>query len=228
MSVRVVIADDEALVRAGLRMILESQDDIEVVGEASDGLQAVEAARLLKPDVLLMDVRMPRLNGLEAMAALTDLLNRPTRVVILTTFNLDEYVYEALRGGAIGFLLKADPPEQLISAVRIVAAGDALLAPSVTRRLIERFAGERTPDPSAMKKLGSLTGREVDVLTLLARGMSTHEIADALFVGDSAVKSHIAHILTKLDLRDRVQAVVFAYETGIARPGSPATSKEGP
>jgi DNA-binding NarL/FixJ family response regulator len=227
VSVRVVIADDEALVRAGLRMILESQDDIEVVGEASDGLQAVEAARLLKPDVLLMDVRMPRLNGLEAMAALTDLLNRPTRVVILTTFNLDEYVYEALRGGAIGFLLKADPPEQLISAVRIVAAGDALLAPSVTRRLIERFAGERTPDPGAMKKLAGLTGREVDVLTLLARGMSTHEIAGALFVGDSAVKSHIAHILTKLDLRDRVQAVVFAYETGIARPGSPATSKEG-
>jgi DNA-binding NarL/FixJ family response regulator len=226
LTVTVLIADDQALVRAGFRMILETQADIKVVGEASDGMEAVAAARRLKPQVLLMDIRMPKLNGLEATTALGDLLGHPTRVVVLTTFDVDEYVYEALRAGASGFLLKDAPPEQLISAVRVVAAGEALLAPSVTRRVIERFARERASDPDLARKLEKLTRREKEVLELLARGMSTHEIAEVLFVSDSAVKSHIAHLLTRLDLRDRVQAVAFAYESGLVRlgPERPPTS----
>jgi DNA-binding NarL/FixJ family response regulator len=218
-SVKVLVADDEALVRAGFRMILESQPDIRVVGEAANGKETVEAARRLRPDVVLMDVRMPKLSGLEATASLADLLGNPTRVLILTAFGLDEYVYEALRAGASGFLLKDTPPEQLITAVRVVAEGDALLSPSITRRLIEQFAAVRR-DPTLAARLKKLSKREVEVLELLGRGHSTQEIAEALFLSESSVKTHIAHILTRLDLRDRVQAVVFAYESGLVEPGS--------
>ena len=218
-TVKVLVADDEALVRAGFRMILESQPDIRVVGEAANGQEAVDAARRLRPDVVLMDVRMPKMSGLEATAALADMLGTPTRVLILTAFGLDEYVYEALRAGASGFLLKDTLPEQLITGVRVVAGGEALLSPSITRRLIEQFAAVRR-DPALARRLGKLSKREVEVLQLLARGLSTQEIAEALFLGESSVKTHIAHVLTRLDLRDRVQAVVFAYESGLVEPGS--------
>jgi DNA-binding NarL/FixJ family response regulator len=218
VSLSVLIADDEALVRAGFRMILESQPGIEVVGEVGDGQQAVAAARRLRPDVVLMDVRMPALDGILATAQLADILGAPTRIVILTTFALDEYVYGALRAGASGFLLKDTPPEQLIDAVRVVAAGEALLSPSITRRLIGRFAATRF-DSAQAARLKELTRREVEVLQLLARGLSTGEIAEALFLGESSVKTHIAHVLTRLDLRDRVQAVIFAYESGLVEPG---------
>jgi DNA-binding NarL/FixJ family response regulator len=218
-TAKVLVADDQALVRTGFRMILESQPDIRVVGEAADGEETVAAARRLRPDVVLMDVRMPKLSGLEATVALADMLGHPTRVLILTAFGLDEYVYEALRAGASGFLLKDTPPEQLITAVRVVAQGDALLSPSITRRLIEQFAGIRR-DPALVARLQHLSKREVEVLRLLSRGLSTQEIAETLFLGESSVKTHIAHVLTKLGLRDRVQAVVFAYESGLVEPGS--------
>jgi DNA-binding NarL/FixJ family response regulator len=217
MTVRVLLADDQELVRAGFRMILETQADIEVVGDAGDGVEAVAATRRLQPDVVLMDIRMPNVDGLQAtkqiMAARSG-----SRVLVLTTFDLDEYVYQALTAGASGFLLKSAPPEQLIGAVRVVAAGDALLAPSTTRRVIEQFA--RLPPPGGTDAVAGLTDREQEVLRLVARGLSNAEIAAELFVSDATVKSHVAHLLAKLQLRDRVQAVVLAYESGLVRPGT--------
>jgi DNA-binding NarL/FixJ family response regulator len=217
MTVRVLLADDQELVRAGFRMILETQADIEVVGEAGDGVEAVTATRRLRPDVVLMDIRMPNLDGLQATKQVMATGSR-SRVLILTTFDLDEYVYQALAAGASGFLLKNAPPEQLIDAVRVVAAGDALLSPSITRRVIEQFT--RLPPPGGTDVLAGLTDREREVLKLVARGMSNAEIAAQLFVSDATVKSHVAHLLAKLQLRDRVQAVVLAYESGLIRPGT--------
>jgi DNA-binding NarL/FixJ family response regulator len=218
-GVRVMIVDDQALVRAGFRMILEAEPHLEVVGEAADGGEAVEACKSLGPDVVLMDVRMPEMDGIEATRRL--LADRAeTKVVMLTTFDMDEYVYDALRAGASGFLLKDVPPEQLVEGIRSVASGDALLAPSVTRRVIEEFV--RRPPASARTlpaKLEDLTARELEVLKLLARGLSNAEIAKELFVSETTVKTHVAHVLMKLDLRDRVQAVVLAYESGLIQPG---------
>jgi DNA-binding NarL/FixJ family response regulator len=217
MTIGVLVADDQELVRAGFRMILETQADLQVVGEAGDGVQAVAAARRLRPEVVLMDIRMPTLDGLQATKLIVA-AGSGSRVVILTTFDLDQYVYQALAAGASGFLLKNAPPEQLIGAVRVVAAGDGLLAPQVTRRVIEQFI--RLPPPGGTDALGGLTAREREVLTLVARGLSNAEIAAQLFVSDATVKSHVAHLLAKLQLRDRVQAVVLAYESGLVRPGS--------
>jgi DNA-binding NarL/FixJ family response regulator len=217
MIIRVLLADDQELVRAGFRMILETQADIEVVGDAGDGVEAVAVTRRLQPDVVLMDIRMPNLDGLQATKQLMA-AGSASRVVILTTFDLDEYVYQALTAGASGFLLKNAPPEQLIGAVRVVAAGDALLAPSITRRVIQQFA--RLPPPGGTDALAGLTERERQVLQLVARGLSNAEIAAELFVSDATVKSHVAHLLAKLRLRDRVQAVVLAYESGLVRPGT--------
>jgi DNA-binding NarL/FixJ family response regulator len=217
MTTRVLLADDQELVRAGFRMILETQADIEVVGDAGDGVEAVAVTRRLQPDVVLMDIRMPNLDGLQATRQLMA-AGSASRVVILTTFDLDEYVYQALSAGASGFLLKNAPPEQLIGAVRVVAAGDALLAPSITRRVIQQFA--RLPVPGGADALAGLTERERQVLQLVARGLSNAEIAAELFVSDATVKSHVAHLLSKLRLRDRVQAVVLAYESGLVRPGT--------
>jgi DNA-binding NarL/FixJ family response regulator len=219
-ALRVLIADDQALVRAGFRLILEADDEVTVVGEVADGEQAVEAARRLRPDVVLMDVRMPVLDGLEATRRiLSDPARSPEmRVIMLTTFDLDEYVYTALQAGASGFLLKDVSPEQLVAAVRLVAAGDALLAPSITRRFVERFAGSASPRP-APEMLASLTPREREVLVLVARGMSNAEISEEMVVSEATVKTHVARILDKLDLRDRVQAVVLAYETRLVRAG---------
>jgi DNA-binding NarL/FixJ family response regulator len=214
VTIKVLIADDQALVRTGFRKILESEPDLEVVGEAGDGGEAVEAGLLLRPDVVLMDIRMPRLDGLEA----TRLLAGKTRVLILTTFDLNEYVYEALRAGASGFLLKDAPADQLVTAIRVVAAGEALLAPSVTRRLIEEFA-HRPPSNARPAAVEALSPRELEVLRLVARGLSNAEIAGELYVGDATVKTHVSRILQKLTLRDRVQAVVLAYESGLLQPG---------
>jgi DNA-binding NarL/FixJ family response regulator len=221
-SVRVVIVDDQALVRAGFRMILEAEPDIEVIGEAEDGVQAVEQIKRLKPDVALMDIRMPRLDGLEAtrqVVADGD-GDHPTRVLMLTTFDVNEYVYEALRAGASGFLLKDVPADQLVAGIRVVAEGDALLAPSITRRLIEEFAQHAPVERTPPKALDELTAREMEVFKLIARGMSNAEIAAELIVSDTTVKTHVARILMKLHLRDRVQAVVYAYESGIIQPGA--------
>ena len=207
---RILIADDQELVRAGLRMILEAQDDLEVVAEASDGLQAIAEAERTDPDVILMDIRMPNLDGVEATRRLEG-----RRVLILTTFDLDEYVVDALRAGASGFLLKDAPPAELVRAVRVVATGDALLSPSVTRQLLDRVVPklqDSTPTPA---RLGSLTDREREVLRLVAQGLSNAEIAERLVVSEATVKTHVSHILEKLDLRDRVQAVVVAYESGL-------------
>jgi DNA-binding NarL/FixJ family response regulator len=218
--VRVLIVDDQSLVRAGFRMILESELDVEVVGEAADGLEALELAGELAPDVILMDVRMPNVDGLEATRRLLDGKDDGPRVLILTTFDLDEYVYEALRVGASGFLLKDTPPEQLVEAIHVVANGDALLSPVITRRIIEEFV--RRPPESVRKPspaLGELTARELEVLRYVARGLSNAEIAQEAFVSETTVKTHVAHILGKLRLRDRVQAVVFAYENGVVSPG---------
>jgi len=217
VTVRVVIADDQALVRTGFRAIVSHEPDLDVVGEAGDGRAAVEQVRLHRPDVVLMDIRMPGMDGLEATRLLT--ADRSTaRVLVLTTFDLDEYVFAALRAGASGFLLKDAPADQLLTAIRVIAAGDALIAPSVTRRLIAEFANQPTPTDRPAQ-LEALTPRERDVLRLLARGMSNSEIAAALFLGDATIKTHVSRILTKLGLRDRVQAVVLAYESGLTRPG---------
>ena len=218
MSTRVLIADDQSLVRAGFRLILESQPDLEVAGEAADGEEAVAAVRRLHPDVVLMDVRMPRLDGLEAARIVLEDGAAQCRVIMLTTFDLDEYVYNALRAGASGFLLKDVTPDQLIAAVRLVRAGDALLAPSITRRLIERYAAGRAPG-SHRREIDSLTEREADVLRLMARGLGNQEIAEKLFVSEATVKTHVAHVLDKLGVENRVQAVVAAYESGLVALG---------
>jgi DNA-binding NarL/FixJ family response regulator len=222
MSIGVLIVDDQSLVRTAFRRILEAEDDIVVVGEANDGLAAVASARRLKPDVILMDIRMRELDGLEATRRiLGDGAADPPRIVILTTFDVDEYVYSALRGGASGFLLKDEPPEQLVEAVRVVAAGDALLAPTVTQRLIGEFArnAPRAVPPAGLEQL---TPREREVFALLARGLSNAEIGEELIVSDGTVKTHVARLLTKLGVRDRVQAVVLAYEAGLVSPGERA------
>ncbi len=218
MTVRVLLVDDQALVRRGFRLILEASDDVTVVGEAADGLAALDAVQRLDPDVVLMDIRMPTLDGLAATRRLLGPGRSRPRILVLTTYDLDEYVYEALRAGASGFLLKDTPPEQLAPAVRVVAAGDALLAPAVTRRLIEEFARRSAPI-EAGPPVDVLTDRERDVLRLLARGLSNGEIAARLYVSDATVKTHLSNVFTKVGLRDRVQAVVYAYESGLVRPG---------
>jgi DNA-binding NarL/FixJ family response regulator len=217
--IRVLLVDDQRLVRSGFRMILRAEAGIEVIGEASDGAEAVAAARELAPDVVLMDVRMPNVDGLEATRQIVDGSLGAPRVLVLTTFDLDEYVYEALRAGASGFLLKDAPEEQLVAGIRIVADGGALFAPAVTRRLIEEFA-QRGIGQALPPALDELTARELEVLRLLARGLSNAEIAAALVVSDHTVKTHVARVLAKLDLRDRTQAVIAAYESGLVRPGA--------
>jgi DNA-binding NarL/FixJ family response regulator len=220
VSVRVLLADDQALIRAGFRMILDAEDDIEVVGECADGTQAVDSARRLEPEVILMDIRMPEMDGIEATRRIVDAAgNRPRRVLMLTTFDLDEYVYDALRAGASGFLLKDVPAEQLVEGIRVVARGDALLAPSVTKRLIHEFALAAPTRREAPPAVEELTPRELEVFTLIARGMSNAEIADDLVVSETTVKTHVARVLMKLGVRDRVQAVVLAYESGVVLPG---------
>jgi DNA-binding NarL/FixJ family response regulator len=218
MSVRVVLVDDQALIRTGFKMILESEDDIEVVGEASDGEQAITMTRSVRPDVVLMDVQMPTMDGLEATGRIVRDANVPSRIVILTTFERDDYVFEALRAGASGFLLKNAPSEELVHAVRVVAAGDALLAPSVTRKVIEGFI-RRPAHRSNEVELERLTERETEILQLLATGKSNSELAAHLFVGEGTIKTHVSSVLTKLGLRDRMQAVIFAYESGLIEPG---------
>ena len=223
MTVRILLADDQALLRLGFRMVLETQPDLEVVGEAGDGAQAVAMTRALVPDVVLMDVRMPVADGIEATRRIVE-SGSAARVLVLTTFNLDEYVYAALRAGASGFLLKDVPPADLISGIRAVAVGDAVVSPSVTRRLIDAFAGY-LPDPATGRsptdeRIDQLTEREREVLVEVARGHSNAEIAESLVVSEATVKTHVGRILTKLTLRDRVQVVVFAYESGIVRPGA--------
>jgi len=236
MNIRVLLVDDQALVRAGFRMILDAEEDIEVVGEASDGEQAVSSAARFSPDVILMDVRMPNMDGIEATRKIVTAdgagasgsqdadpaLDRP-RVLMLTTFELDEYVYESLRAGASGFLLKDVPADQLVAGIRVVAEGDALLAPSVTKRLISDFSAARAAkaaEENPPAGLDELTTREMEVFKLIARGMSNHEIAQELVVSETTVKTHVARILMKLGLRDRVQAVVLAYESGLVQPGA--------
>jgi DNA-binding NarL/FixJ family response regulator len=227
MTVRVLIADDQQLIRAGFRMILSTQPDIEVVGEAATGTEAVKLTRELHPDVVLMDIRMPDLDGIEATRQILTHSREPNpRVLVLTTFDLDEYVYDALRAGASGFLLKDVPPDQLAAGVRMVGDGDALLAPSITRRLIEEFAASRTP-ADTIPGFSELSPRELDVFRLLASGMSNNEIAAELIIGETTVKTHITRIFTKLGVHDRVQAVVLAYETGLVTPKTKARNGAG-
>ena len=215
MTIRVLVADDQSMVRAGFRVLLAGEADIEVVAEAGNGLEAVAKAARYHPTVVLMDIRMPELDGLEATRRiLAD--DRTARILILTTFDLDEYVYEALRIGASGFVLKDDPPEQLLAAIRTVAGGNALLSPTITKRVIKQFT--RVPRPTPAPQLAELTERELDVFRLIARGLSNAEIGAKLFISDTTVKTHITHILQKLDLRDRVQVVVLAYQTGVVEP----------
>ena len=216
MSVRVLVVDDQALVRAGFRKILEADAEIEVVGEAADGFEAVDRANALEPDVVLMDIRMPRLDGIAATRQLAGEGGSGPQVLVLTTFGLEEYVYEALRAGASGFLLKDAPPEQLLGAIRVVARGDALLDPAITRAVIEEFASKPALRRELAAKLDELTPRERDVFSLVARGLSNAEIAQELVVSEGTVKTHVAHLLLKLGLRDRVQAVIYAYESGVA------------
>jgi DNA-binding NarL/FixJ family response regulator len=219
MSISIVVADDQPLVRAGLQMIIDATDDLTVVAEASNGTEAVDCARRLHPDVVIMDVRMPKMDGLEATRLITSSGDQPPRVLILTTFDLDEYVYAALRAGASGFLLKDLPPEQLVAGIRTVASGDALLAPAVTTRLIASFL-DNQPRRTAPPSVDTLTARELEILMLVARGLSNAEIAQELFLSIATVRTHVTRILSKLNLRDRVQAVVLAYETAIVLPGS--------
>jgi DNA-binding NarL/FixJ family response regulator len=219
VSVRVLLVDDEQLIRAGLRLILESESDIEVVGEAANGREAVDLAGELDPDVVLMDIQMPEMNGLEATRQIAALGRTETsRVLILTTFEMDEYVYEALRAGASGFLLKRTPAADLIAGIRVIAGGDALLAPSVTRRLIDQFAEHPAARHSDARSLEGITEREREVLTYVARGLSNAEIAEVLTLSEGTVKTHVKHIFSKLDLRDRTQAVIFAYDAGLVEP----------
>lgn len=220
MTIRVAIADDQALIRGGFRLLVDQANDLDFVGEAADGLAAVELARRERPDVLLMDVRMPHLDGIEATARIRDEA-QDVRVLMLTTFDLDDYVYGALRAGASGFLLKDAPPEQVLDGIRLVAEGDALLAPGVTRRLIEEFA--RRPDPALARPetLDVLTGREREVLGLVAAGLNNAEIADRLVLSPATSKTHVSRIMAKLGARDRAQLVVLAYESGLVRPGTP-------
>ena len=212
MTIRVLVADDQSMVRAGFRMLLSGEPDIEVVAEASNGLEAVDEAARLRPTVVLMDIRMPQLDGLQATRRILA-ADEAARVLILTTFDLDEYVYEALRSGASGFVLKDDPPEQLLAAIRVVADGEALLSPAITKRVIEKFT--RLAHAKPPRELEQLTEREVDVFRLIARGLSNAEISEELYISDATVKTHITHILQKLNLRDRVQAVVLAHQTGL-------------
>ena len=222
MSVRVLLVDDQALIRAGFRMILEAEDDLEVVGECGDGTQAIDSVKRFSPDVVLMDIRMPEMDGIEATRRIVgENGNSAVKVLMLTTFDLDEYVYDALRAGASGFLLKDVPADQLVAGIRLVAQGDALLAPSVTRRLIEEFSRSSRGRAQRPAGLDELTPREVEVFKLLARGMSNAEIAGELIVSETTVKTHVARILMKLGVRDRVQAVVLAYESGVVAPGMP-------
>jgi DNA-binding NarL/FixJ family response regulator len=217
--IRVLLADDQALVRSGFQMILSAQPKIEVVGEAESGRQAIDLANRLAPDVILMDVRMPNIDGLEATRRLVE-LGTTARIVILTTFDLDEYVYAAIRAGASGFLLKDVRPQQLVEAIEVVAAGDALLAPSVTQRLLVRFAETLARPEERASELSLLTERELEVLKLVAAGLSNAELAERLFLSETTVKTHVSSVLRKLSLRDRVQAVVLAYEAGLVRPGT--------
>jgi DNA-binding NarL/FixJ family response regulator len=212
MTIRVLVADDQSMVRAGFRMLLGDEEDIEVIAEARDGLEAVEKAARFQPTIVLMDIRMPELDGLEATRRILA-ADPAARILILTTFDLDEYVYEGLGAGASGFVLKDDPPEQLIAAIRTVAAGDALLSPTVTKRVIERFARQRRPEPP--KGLDELTARELEILRLVADGLSNAEIGEELYISETTVKTHVTHVLQKLGLRDRVQAVVLAYQSGV-------------
>ena len=227
MTIRVIVADDQSMVRAGFRMLLGGEEDIEVVAEASNGLEAVDKAARFDPDVILMDIRMPELDGLEATQRILA-ADDTARVLILTTFDLDEYVYEALAAGASGFVLKDDPPEQLLAAIRTVAAGDALLSPTVTKRVIAQFS--RLPRPSPPQAFDELTAREREIFRLLANGSSNAEIAKELYIGETTVKTHVTHIFQKLDLRDRVQAVVLAYRSGILTVdgGRPADDDDRP
>jgi DNA-binding NarL/FixJ family response regulator len=218
--IRVLLADDQALVRGGFGSILGGQDDIDVVGEAADGAEAVDLAITTSPDVVLMDIRMPRLDGIEATRRILGGGRSRTRVLMLTTFDQDEYVYAALRAGASGFLLKSAPPRELAGAIRTVAAGEALLAPEITRRMIEEYVRRPRPGAARPAELGALTARELEVLGLIAEGRSNAEIAAALFLSEPTVKTHVTRILAKLQLRDRVQAVVFAYECGLVQPGA--------
>jgi DNA-binding NarL/FixJ family response regulator len=215
--IRLVIADDQSMIRTGLKLVVDAEEGFEVVGEASDGQEAIEVVRAARPDVVLMDIRMPRLDGLAATRELVHEIPG-LRILILTTFDQDEYVYEALRAGASGFLLKVAPPEQLVEAIRVVAEGNALIDPAVTRRVIAAFAGQH-PAPEPPQELSELTPRELEVLGLLASGMANHEIATELVVSEATAKTHVARILMKLNLRDRAQAVVFAYESGVVKPG---------
>ncbi|HWY89257.1 MAG TPA: response regulator transcription factor [Solirubrobacteraceae bacterium] len=219
MSIGILIADDQALVRAGFRMILEAEEDLRVLAEASDGAEAVEAARRVRPDIVLMDIRMPNLDGIEATRRILTASREPPRVLMLTTFDLDEYVFDALHAGASGFLLKDVPPEQLVTGIRLVAEGDSLLSPPLTRRLIETFIRAHPRSAKPPSELEELTARELEIFKLIARGLSNAEIADQLVVSGTTVKTHVAHVLSKLGLRDRVQAVVLAYETGVVSPG---------
>jgi DNA-binding NarL/FixJ family response regulator len=212
MSIRVLVADDQSMVRAGFRMLLADEEDIDVVAEAQNGLEAVDKAARFNPTVVLMDIRMPELDGLEATRRILA-ADPGARILILTTFDLDEYIYEALSAGASGFVLKDDPPEQLISAIRTVAAGEALLSPAVTKRVISQFT--RTPRPTAPPGLDELTERELEVFRLIAHGLSNAEIGETLFISDTTVKTHVTRVLQKLGLRDRVQAVVLAYQSGL-------------
>jgi DNA-binding NarL/FixJ family response regulator len=220
--IRILLADDQAMVRTGLRMIIDAQSDLTVVGEAADGRDAVEQARRLTPDVVLMDIRMPTLDGIAATRQLVEAGDAPAiRVIVLTTFDLDEHVVDALHAGASGFLLKDAPADVLLDGIRAVSRGDALLDPAVTRRMIDRFVSAHPRvDPAVASALGSLTDREREVLVLVARGLSNDEVADRLHLADSTVKTHVSSVLAKLHLRDRVQAVVLAYEAGLVRPGS--------
>lgn len=222
--IRLLLADDEAMVRKGLRLVLEAEDDLQVVGEAADGIEAIEETRRLRPDVVLMDVRMPRLDGVEACRQLVAESN--AKVVVLTTFDLDEHLFEAVRAGASGFLLKASPPEELVAAIRAASAGNALVEPKMTKRLLDEFARRpgQPPPGHVPDRFSELTEREVDVLHEVVRGASNAEIAERLYISETTVKTHVNHILSKLGVRDRIQAVVLAYDYGLVEPGGPRTS----